>query len=432
MKKSLPLFLGIVCLIILQSCEGFFGTKSRYEDFITKPTREPRTPAYIPVAPIIDGFNGTPFQNPIFVKAGMDNLYYVVDSLNNPQPNSTKSILYCFDESGRPSGFWAAPDSIMIRSVVQDRKMDLLATGKIRRTFRLNPAETVTHWLPAIFRISSRVNTSQGTFLNINTARITKSLVYPFFIRELNRLDFTDSSFVLGVNLNQIGMMPDNRYFITCSSKFTERFSLGSNFPNNSIIFCNTVDSNWTPVEVNGDAKYFASPYAIASTLQPPQNLDNFLGFKPNEWEQFLFTTSDNRFAIKAQFIEAIQLPDGKIYNLKAMADENPSLADGFLYAAGKITNPKAITLAGDGTGHFWIADGDTVRLFSGAGLEGVAPPPGSPNMTKAVKVSFGGQGQTPFNFKRISSITYNRRTLWVCDAGAKKIKLFRLTTDFD
>ncbi len=432
MRIKLSLIAGLVIAFGLQACDGFFGTKSRYEDFITKPTREPRTPAYVPVAPLINGYNGTPFQNPIYIRAGMDNLYYVVDSITNPAPNGTKSILYCFDESGRASGLWQAPDSVMLRSVVQDRQMNLVATGRLRRTFRINANETVTHWLPAIFRITSRVNTQQGTFLNINEARLTKTLVYPYFIRELNRLDFSDSSYVLGVNLNQIGIMPDNRYFVTCSSKFTERLALGSNFPNNSILFCNTIDSNWSPVEVNGDPRYFSTPYAIASTLQPPQNLDNFLAFRPNQWEQFLWTTSDPRFALKAQFIESVQLPDGKIYNLKPMADENPTLADGFLYSPGKISSPRAVTIAGDATGHFWVADGDTVRLFSGGGLEGVAPPPGSPNMTKAIKVSFGGQGNGPFNFKRISSITYNRSTLWVCDAGAKQIKLFRLTTDFD
>jgi hypothetical protein len=48
------------------------------------------------------------------------------------------------------------------------------------------------------------------------------------------------------------------------------------------------------------------------------------------------------------------------------------------------------------------------------------------------LKVSFGGKGSGPLQFNRPKSIAFFNRTLYVADAGNKRIARFRLTSDYE
>ena len=66
--------IGLVSmLVLLASCEGFFGKKTS-ADFIEVPEYSPREVAYVPIQPALKTF-----VEPVDIIAGFDELIYVVD-----------------------------------------------------------------------------------------------------------------------------------------------------------------------------------------------------------------------------------------------------------------------------------------------------------------------------------------------------------------
>ena len=76
-------------------------------------------------------------------------------------------------------------------------------------------------------------------------------------------------------------------------------------------------------------------------------------------------------------------------------------------------------------------AGNDSLFVFTGRGVEGVAAPPGA-SSTKPVKVSFGGTGDGALQFNNPQGVAYFQRIVYVADTGNNRISRFRLNTDFE
>jgi len=108
-------YLGLVSLLVLlASCEGFFGKKTS-TDFIEVPEYSPREVAYVPIQPALKTF-----EEPVDIIAGFDELIYVVDK-------ATEEII-SLDESGRELERFTLKG---VKAIAQNRSLDLLAIGSI-------------------------------------------------------------------------------------------------------------------------------------------------------------------------------------------------------------------------------------------------------------------------------------------------------------
>ena len=402
---------------ILFSCNGFFGKKTNL-DFLPVPDYSSKPISYVPILPEILG--SPRFNNPIHVSTGFDNLVYVVDSALG---------IYSFDQSGRQLAFFPLPG---VTFVIQDRNLDLLALVKF---------DTITNGTPqrlnAILRYDMKFDSTDfGTLLSLKHAKLVHRMVYPFFTRETQRLQVPDE--LKQINLNAIGILSGNRYYVTCSGPARQAFSYS--FPNNCVLYCSdpakeTGVAGWSPIAVsaaNGTygTDYFKQPFGIATTIQPPQSL----GLGNNPKDDFIFTSLDSNSQFRVQYMQAQVTGEGFInYSLKDLPVGDTAKATGFLYSTRKFITPLGLTIAGDNTHYIFVTDAskDSLYQFSIDGLEGVKP--NAVSASKLVKVSFGSgkADNTATKFRNLRGVAYADRTVYLADAGNRRVVRFKLTTDF-
>jgi hypothetical protein len=143
---------------------------------------------------------------------------------------------------------------------------------------------------------------------------------------------------------------------------------------------------------------------------------------------------SDMVFGVVA--IRTEETPDGIVYRPDLdliRPSANPESGDGFLYEAFQFVRPVDLAIAGDETGYIFALDAvkDSLFVFTGNGIEGVAPAPGS-GATRPVVVSFGGTGGGALEFQSPQGVTYLSEIVYVADTGNNRISRFKLNTDFE
>lgn len=391
MKKVLS---TVVISLVLFGCDGFFGKKTEL-DFIDTPEFQIRDISYVPIQPAL-----TNFIRPVDITTGFDELIYVVDE-------GTEEVI-SLDESGRELGRFSIQGA---RSVVQDRRFDLLVIGTKTDTISGKAFD-----LTCIYRVDLHGN--NGLY-GIRHAKITKEIVHPFYYK--STFSSTDPTVVF----NRIGVLANNDYYVTRNG------TGGNNFdgPDDAILLFNAQDKFVTPVAVSSNGAlyrdYFKKPFGLVTTVQPPQ-------ISANGNSDFIYSSLSPEGVIKVQYIEYIETEFGATYEPRIMSTSEDE-ADGFLTYPYRFDSPKGVSLAGDGTNHIFIADSkkDSLYLFSLNGFEGVKPPPGY-STTKYINVSFGGTGTGLSNFKEPSGIAYKNKVVYVADAGNGRVLRFKLTTDFD
>lgn len=391
MKKY---FSFLLLTFFLFSCDGFFGTKTDL-DFIDTPEFQIRDISYVPIQPAL-----TNFIRPVDITTGFDELIYVVDA-------GTEEVV-SLDESGRELGRFSVQGA---RSVVQDRRFDLLVIGT-----KTDTISGQTFDLTCIYRID--LHGSNGLY-GIRHARITKEIVHPFYYKS------TFSSTDPGVIFNRIGVLANNSYYVTRNGKGSNNFD----GPDDAVLLFSAEDKFVTPVAVSSNGAlyrdYFKLPFGIVTTVQPPQ-------ISANGNNDFIYSSLSPTGVIKVQYIEYIETEFGATYEPRIMSTTEDE-ADGFLTYPYRFDDPKGVSLAGDGTNHIFITDSkkDSLYLFSLNGFEGVKPPPGY-STTKYINVSFGGRGTGLSQFNEPSGIAYKNKVVYVADAGNGRVLRFKLTTDFD
>ena len=390
------LIYGFIFLTLLTSCEGFFGDKTDIS-FIDVPEYSPREVAYVPVQPALQNF-----VRPVDIIAGFDELIYVVDE-------ATEEII-SLDESGRELGRLGLKG---VKSVAQNRQLDLLAIGKVEVNRGGNLLE-----FTCIYRIDMH---GSGANFGIQYAEVTDTLIHPFYFKS------TYSSSDVDVEFNKIAILQDNRFYVTRSGTDNNPQKFGG--PDDAILLFDSDGTYLTPVSVNTPnglfRDYFKKPIGITSFVQPPQ----ISAFGP---DHFIFTSVSENTSIKVQVIDYIETDFGANYEPRILFDSDTTVSDGNLTTPDKFERPVSVLLTGDGTNFIFVVDQakDSFYQFTVTGLEGVKPPPGAAT-SKYQMASFGGSGEGLSQFNQPSAIAYKNNIVWVCDTGNERILRFKLTTDF-
>lgn len=384
-------------LLILSGCNGFFGEETSTE-FLDVPTGNNREVAYVPIQPVIGGL-----VEPTDIIAGWDELIYVADA-------GTEEII-SYDQAGNELSRFGVPG---LTAITQDRKLDILALGRIDTTINNAPLN-----LPTIYRIDLNKTGEYG----LAQARITQKVIHPFYFKS-----GTPTSRDERVTFTGISILADNQYYVARNGDFNSPNQFGG--PDDAILRFRADDSFISPISIQSSGgsisnAFFRKPQGISTKIMPPQ----IPQIAPQE--DFLATSIDENNLLKVQVIR--RGVEGINFIVDGLAEPDTSRAEGFLYEPGRFSRPVDVTVAGDGLGYILVVDAETDSLyhFSGRGFEGVPPPSGSVT-NKSIVVSFGGAGEGLTQFRNPGGVAYLDRILYVADTGNGRILRFRLTTDFD
>lgn len=411
--------------VVLSGCDDLLGSKKDLttDEIFEAGRQEPGLISeveYVPVFPFFtEGADGAALDSPQDVYVGYDELIYVVDSRG----------LHILDRAGRGAAFVDIPGGGT--TVVQDRRLHVYVTA--RRDTLLNGR---TWNLPVILHYDR---------LDGGTPRLADIIWHPFDedSRKFSKPDPIDTD--EQVSFTGVGVMFNNHIFVSRRGPVNERGSVI--LPHNAVLEFNAEGRNLQAIPslhpTRESLRSSLFPTDITTFVHPPQR-SSF-----NQSFHFLLSqspTSDDiigggsapavpmRFSVLS--IRAVLTTDGIVYQPDPdmlRAASNPDKGDGFLYDEFKFTNPSDLTIAADNTNYMFVVDAgsDSLFVFTGAGIEGVAAPPGS-RSTKPVVVSFGGTGDGATQFDQPMGVAYFDEIVLVADTGNNRLSRFRLNTDFE
>lgn len=394
---SLKIFTLLVIALLLASCKGFFGEKTDLS-FIEIPDANTEIVSFIPIQPPLSGF-----LDLTDVSAGFDELIYAVDA--------GREEVVAFDQAGRNLGTIKVSGA---RTVVQDRKLELLVCG----TF-----DTVVHG--TLYRLAAlyRVSQMNGNQLGVASAQIVNRIIHPFYFR--TALVPNDTL----VRFKKAAMLSDNSYYVVRTGPSNSSGQIGG--PDDNVLKFSASDQFITPASVQTIAglyqDYFKKPVNLVSRMQPPQS-----PIVSNSGD-FIVAMADPNLSFRLQYIRFYTGADGSGFEVNTdFLQTDPLKADGFAGQPGRLLNPEGLAFAGDGSNMVFVTDSqkDSVYQFLINGAEGVPPPPGATG-TRNIRVSFGGSGTGPMQFRGPKAVAWLNRTLYVADSGNGRISRFKLSTDF-
>lgn len=393
MNKSIIL---MVLVFLFAGCDQFFGEKTDIE-FIDKPVFQARDVAYVPIQPFLKGF-----VSPSDILTGFDELLYVVDE-------GSEEII-CFDEAANELGRLNLKG---VHHLAQDRKLNLLALGKIEKKIA-----GVVYELSCIYRIDLANNGNYG----LPYANVVDTIVHPFYATKTFKL--SDAAVVF----TDIAVRHDNGFLVSRTGLDNNVSKLGG--PDDAMLHFSQKDEFITPINISLSGggfyrNYFKQPLAVTTFCQPPQITAQGNG-------SFVYTTGDQQSPIKTRVIGYIESEFGSSYSPQNLPVGDTSKADGFLLESDKFFTPSGITTTGDGSNYIFVVDAskDSVFQFTFNGFEGINPPPAYPS-GKFIRCSFGGSGSGFSQFKQPVAVAYKNKILYVADKGNARISRFMLSTDF-
>jgi hypothetical protein len=385
-------------LMVFSACEKPFGDKTDL-GFIEVPNYDAQPIAFVPILPEIKSAS-----NPVDVMIGYDELIYIADAGSNK--------VICLDQAGNKLNERTVQG---VKALAMTRSLELLVLGT--KDTVINGSN---YTLDAVYRF----DLIGGSTYGISNAVLRKVVIHPFYFKT----SFTTSD--TAVHLNGISVMADNLYYVSRSGPSKNSGQIGG--PDDAVLIFNQNDKFVSTVNVTTEqgliSNYFTTPMAISTLAKPPQSTNVQQG------GDFLFTSVAANTSLKVQYIRFVSSEFGASYELnQSLASQDTSKADGFLYTPRRFTNPKGVTIAGDGSNYIFVSDEakDSIYLFTLTGLEGVPPPPGYTSK-KNINVSFGGRGSGPKQFRSPRALAYYAQILYVCDAGNGRVLRFKLSNDFD
>jgi hypothetical protein len=389
----------ILCLSIglIGGCKGFFGEKTDLS-FIEIPDANTEIVAFIPIQPPLSGF-----LNLTDVSPGFDELIYATDA-------GLEQVV-AFDQAGKQLGVCAVPGAV---SVVQDRQLDLLVCGTYDTL-----VNGINYRLAALYRVRQ----ISGGALGLAQARIVQRIVHPFYFR--TALNAGDTL----VRFKKAGILSDNSFYLVRTGPSNNPGQIGG--PDDNVLKFSANGQFITPAAVQTISglyqDYFRKPVNLVTRMQPPQS-----PVVSNSGD-FLVAMMDANLSFRLQYIRFFTGADGSGFETNSdFLATDPAKADGFVGQPGRFIQPEGLAFAGDGSNMFFVADAakDSVYQFLINGAEGVPPPPGATG-TRNIRVSFGGTGTGPMQFRSPKAVAWLNRTLYVADAGNGRISRFKLSTDF-
>jgi DNA-binding beta-propeller fold protein YncE len=426
-KRSLLLLPLILAVALVSSgCDVLFGSKfdPTTDEIFDAGRIDPRLVedvGYVPLTPFFElGMNGQ-FQSPRDIYIGYDEFIYVVDD----------DGLHVLDLAGRPQYLFDMAGGQPLRgtSVIQDRRFHVYVTARRDTTIG------GMNWnLPVIYRIEG-LTTAGGTG---GGPRIADIIWHPFDddSRKFNRPNPipTDTE----VEFTGVAVLHDNRVYVSRRGPTNDPRSVL--LPHNAVMVFNQDGLHTRTLlalsATNPSLRSAIYPGTILSYIQPPQrrvmsaNDDFIIAQNPRPGENELQYS-----VLSIQVVETFDgleyRPDTQKLSMAQFADTTQG--DGFLYEEYKFSRPSGMAFAADGTNYLFVVDAgsDSLYVFNARGVEGVAPPPGARSI-KPVRVSFGGFGEGPMQFRNPEGVAYFRRIVYVADTGNNRIARYRLNTDFE
>ncbi len=410
----------ILLTAMLSGCEDYLGKKTDLDFIDVPPDNSIRDIAYVPILPVLNDFS-----RPSDVCAGFDGLIYVVDE-------GSQEVI-AMDESGRILGRKFIPGA---RSLIQDRRFDLLVIGTSDSTMNVGGQDTTL-----TFSTIYRLRLAGGGAYDITSAQIVNKVVHPFYYTQSNPVRRTND-FVRFNNIGVIGNNQDpnrnNQYYVSRQyvrspdpDPSNPEVSSGPLGPNDAVLYFSNEDELISPIRVQTSSgllfdDFFEHPSGITTLTQPPQ-------FGAASSSDFIYTSLEPSNALKVQYIEFVESEFGASYRPRILASSDTSQADGFINSPNKFKQPEDITLAGDGSQFLFVVDSesDSLYQFSFTGFEGVKPPAAA-GIDRYIKASFGGTGTDLMQFNDPVAVAYYNQIVYVADAGNGRVMRYKLTLDFD
>jgi hypothetical protein len=434
----------LTALLVSAGCD-VFGSKSNdvtdeiFEQGRTDPTLIDDV-GYVPLNPFYQqGFSGT-LDAPTDVYVGYDEFLYVAD----------RAGLHVLDLAGRPQfllseiGWPGQPAQPLrdITAIVQDRRLDVYIAA--RRDTTVTGAVCPSSGggpqcdLPVIYRVRG-LTTGNPVLMDI--------IWHPFDdgSRRFTRFELPG---VFGASSDEdasftgVSVLADNRLYVTRSGPVnnTETGRPNQSFsPYNAFLIYSATGTYvqyvraLTPDRPSLLSAYY--PSDVLTFVGPPQRSE------ASASEDFMMVQAAPPGAETPTYgvvsVKVVQTTDGIDYRVDSQrlgaASQVPETGDGALFQAGRFTRPTSLAFAPDQTGYLFVLDAgtDSLYVFNQLGIEGVAPPPGS-GSTRPVRVSFGGTGSGPLQFRDPQGVAYYRNVVYVADTGNNRVARYRLNTDFE
>lgn len=429
----------LVALVALSGCDALFGSKSDtttdeiFEEGRTDPTLADDV-GYVPLNPFYEQGVDGPLDAPTDVYVGYDEFVYVADARG----------LHVLDLAGRPQFLLSEVAGQPLRditAVTQDRRLDVYIAARRDTTVAgadcPSPGGPEACDLAVVYRVRG---------LTTGAPEVRDILWHPFDdgSRRFTRFELPDTygdASDEDVSFTGVAPLADNRVYITrrgpvnntATGRPSQAFS-----PFNAFL-AYTAEGDYvqyvralTPDRPSLLSAFF--PSDVLTFVGPPQRASVTLN------EDFLIAQAPPPGQARPTYgvvsVRVVDTPDGVEYRVDSArlgAAGNPDAGDGALFEADQFVQPTSLAFAPDQTGYLFVLDAgkDSLFVFNQNGIEGVAPPPGS-GSTRPVRVSFGGEGSGPLQFRDPQGVAYYQRVVYVADTGNDRIARYRLNTDFE
>ena len=454
-----PFAVALVLALTLGGCDAFGSKQDDTTDEIfqegqTDPTFVDDV-GYVPLSPFYTQTTTGTFDAPVDVAVGYDELLYVADRAGvhvldlAGRPRFLLSEV-AFEANPGPDGTPGTADDIAvptqplrdITAITQDRQFDLYVAARRDTTVAgadcPSPGGPEQCDLAVVYRIRG---------LTTGAPRVVDILWHPFDdgSRASGQVNFPDV-YSTGASdedavFSGVATLADNSLYVvrrgpvnnTASGRPSQSFS-----PFNAFLqFTNTGQYVQYIRALSPDRASLLSvfyPSDVLTFLGPPQRAD--IPFSPD----FMIAQAPppgeptpDYGVVSVRVVETTDGIDYQVDSPRLAVAGDPEAGDGALFDAGKFTAPSSLAFAPDETGYLFVLDAgtDSLYVFNQNGVEGVAPPPGS-GSTRPARVSFGGTGGAPLQFRSPQGVAYFERVVYVADTGNNRVSRFRLNTDFE
>jgi len=406
MKKVQLILILISCTLIFESCDFLFGSDpvvdEIFEEGSIDPSLIPSEVGYVPIFPF-----WTEFSSPEDIFIGYDEMVYVVD-------DDGLKILDLKGELQRSIAIPGATD------VTQDRRLHTYVAGRVDIDV---DGDGISENLAAVYHIENASNNLEPI--------ITDTLIHPLSDETRSNSAFRGVDDEL-VEFTGVATLADNTLLVSRTGPRNDLANIAR--PDNAVLFYDGDGENVGYANglnpVSSSLKSLLGVGAVASFAGPPQQVAGISSSK----DFIVLQQSEAAEYAGLWIMEFFDPESGTEYIENAsLTFMDPEDADRFMYEPFRFSKAADVCISPDESGYIFIVDSelDSLYQFTPNGNEGVNPPPTSTS-DKQILVSFGGEGNGPFNFNEPSGVAYMREVIYVADKGNNRISRFILSSDIE
>ena len=405
--KYLGFYAIILSFVILSGCNGFWGEKEDetveeiFEDGAIDPNLSPENVGYVLIQPIWEGFS-----NPVDIYAGYDEMIYVVDDLG----------VHVIDQKGDKQRLIPIKGA---HEVVQDRRLHTYVVGLLETEVNGETKE-----VSAIYRLGNTAGAGSIIFHD--------TIAHPYADISRRNTSFRNEDEL--VRFTGVAPTHDNEIYVSRTGPRNDEGSTAR--PDNAVLVFDKDGENITYARglsaTSSNLKSAIGVSAIANEAGPPQEV-----FGIPETSNFAYCQKGNEQVVPEFGVLYITVnfnsESGTTYEPSpAFTDFDYGKASRFLYEPFRFKAPEDLCFAPDRR-HIFVVDSelDSLYQFTISGEEGVTPPANSGEKRNII-VSFGGEGDGPYQFNEPSGVCYLRKVVYVADKGNNRVLRYKLNTDLE